>query len=227
MLDWVLYQRLVTGLPSVWPSGLALTWALFLAAAAMALPSAYALACITARYARIGAGVASVLGVVRGTPPLIVIFAVDHLLTLSAFAKATLALTLYSISHLFPVFVGFARSYPADLRDVEAVHQVGWIQRHVHLRLPWIAERSFPAMQTHLISLFKDTSIVVVIGLLDMAALASLLASRAYDLSAWIVIFGACSILYLLNVQIVNAVSTMICRSLFWPGSAALRATIS
>ena len=70
-------------------------------------------------------------------------------------------------------------------------------------------------MHTHFVSLFKDTSIVILIGLLELSALANLLASRAYRLSDWLTIFAICSALYFFNVQLLNLVGERLRQTVF------------
>lgn len=204
MIDWIFIKHMVFGLEHAQPGGLVLTWVLFLGTLGLSLSAAYGLSCVSYAYRSIGIVAAATFRVFRGIPPLIIIFAVDFLVPGPLLVKAILTLTLYSASHLYPVFADFLMRYPEHLLQVEHVLRIGCLRRYLVLRMHWVGTRALPAVHTHLISLFKDTSIVIIIGMLELAAITKLLASRTYDLSEWIWIFLTCALLYFINVQIVS-----------------------
>ncbi|PKF50963.1 hypothetical protein [Enterovibrio nigricans] len=199
-------QKMLIGLPHAQPGGLVLTWCLFLSTIALSVPLSYVLVCVCSKrqFSQVGAGASFAL--LRAIPPLVIIFTIDFFLPLETFTKGILALTLYSMSHLVPIFAKYLHLYPESLVRVEDVLKLGLLARYARFRAYWVFKKSFPAMHTHFVSLFKDTSIVILIGLLELSALTNLLASRAYRLSDWLTIFAICSALYFFNVQLLNLV---------------------
>ena len=221
MLDWVLIDRMVFGLEHARPSGLVLTWVLFGATFGVSISMSYVLACLSQRFRGFGFASASGFTLFRGIPPLILIFAVDYFVAGPLLMKAVVALTLYSMSHLYPVFAKFMRQYPDRLNYVEHVLRIGFFRRYFWFRLHWVMSRSLPAVHTHLISLFKDTSIVIIIGMLELSAITKLMASRTYDITEWIGVFATCALLYFVNVQIVSALCLAVRSALRRAGAAS------
>ncbi len=209
-LDLSNISKLIFGLPHAQPGGLVLTWLLFLSTIAFSIPLSYILACVARQMPAIGQVVSPIFTVLRGIPPLVVIFVIDHFFPLEIFQKGALALIIYSMSHLFPILYKYICLYPKELIWVESVHNISPLRCYAWLWAPWVFDKSFPAIHTHMVSLFKDTSIVILIGMLELSAVTTLLSSRAYQFYDWIEIFFLCSILYFLNVQVVSLLSLKI-----------------
>ncbi|OEE67496.1 hypothetical protein A1OO_17270 [Enterovibrio norvegicus FF-33] len=199
-------QKMLFGLPHAQPGGLVLTWCLFITTISMSVPLSYLLVCACNKRHRFVVTSDTSFALLRAIPPLVIIFTIDFFLPLETFVKGILALTLYSMSHLVPIFSKYIHMYPENLERVENVLKLGLLARYARLRAHWVFKKSFPAIHTHFVSLFKDTSIVILIGLLELSALTNLLASRAYQLSDWLTIFGICSALYFINVQFLNLI---------------------
>ncbi|WP_028022896.1 hypothetical protein [Enterovibrio calviensis] len=208
-------QKMLFGLPHAQPGGLVLTWCLFLVTICFSVPLSYLLVCLCSKKMVLHSMSGACFALVRGIPPLVIIFTIDYFLPLDASAKGIMALTLYSMSHLVPIFAKYIHLYPESLERVESVLKIGIIARYARLRAHWVFKKSFQAMHTHFVSLFKDTSIVILIGLLELSALTNLLASRAYQLSDWLTIFAICSALYFFNVQLLNFVGDRLRHSVF------------
>lgn len=210
-----LAQKMLFGLPHAQPGGLVLTWCLFVTTIALSVPLSYLLVCLCSKrhWFQVASGASFAL--LRAIPPLVVIFTIDFFLPLETFTKGILALTVYSMSHLVPIFAKYIHLYPENLDRVENVLKLGLLARYARLRAHWVFKKSFPAMHTHFVSLFKDTSIVILIGLLELSALTNLLASRAYRLSDWLTIFAICSALYFFNVQLLNLVGDRLRHTVF------------
>lgn len=206
MVDTTLLSQLVFGLPHAQPGGLTLTWLLFVVTILFSIPLSYSLACACRHFVLLGRVFEPGFVLLRSIPPLIVIFTVDFFLPISIFWKGIIALTLYSMSHLFPIYFKYVNLYPPHLIWVEKVHKIGALRQYFGLWATWVFKKSFPAVHTHLVSLFKDTSIVILIGMLELSAVTSLMSSRSYQFSDWMEIFFLCSVLYFVNVQIVNAI---------------------
>ncbi len=214
VVDTTLLSHLIFGLPHAQPGGLVLTWLLFVVTICLSIPLSYGLACVSRHINIVGQVFEPLFVLLRGVPPLIVIFTVDLLLPIAIFWKGIIALTLYSMSHLFPIFFRYVALYPAQLIWVEKVHKIGVFRQYFYLWASWVFRKSYPAVHTHLVSLFKDTSIVILIGMLELSAVTSLMSSRSYQVTDWLEIFVLCSLLYLINVQIVN----LIC----WVGNSSV-----
>ncbi|MDD1780003.1 hypothetical protein LRP49_02220 [Enterovibrio sp. ZSDZ35] len=208
-------QKMIIGLPHAQPGGLVLTWCLFLSTIVLSVPLSYILVCVCSKRPFFQMGSGGGFALLRAIPPLVIIFTIDFFLPLETFVKGILALTLYSMSHLVPIFDKYLHLYPDNLARVENVLKLGLLPRYARLRAYWVFKKSFPAIHTHFVSLFKDTSIVILIGLLELSALTNLLASRAYRLSDWLIIFAICSALYFFNVQLLNLVGQRLRHTVF------------
>ncbi|HYH17096.1 MAG TPA: ABC transporter permease subunit [Azospirillum sp.] len=188
---------LLFGLPGQQPGGLLLSVLLFAAAGGLAvlLGFAYAMAATAFPAAALPLQAASAL--LRGIPPLLLVFVLAHVVSASTLLAGVLALALYSFSHTGEILRSFLGAYPPGLAEQARVMGVAPWRDWLTLRLPWLLWRGLPALLTHWVSLLKDTGALVVIGVGELTTVAKLLSEARSDWAAWIEVLGLASAFYL------------------------------
>ena len=134
--------------------------------------------------------------------------------------RVMVALILFSAAYLAEDVRGGLQSLPPG--QVEAARALGlpaW-RITLHITLPQALRAVIPAMVGQFISLFKDTSLVTIVGLIDLTGVANLIASQTefQGLRRETYIFIA--ILYFIFSSVMSNVSRRIEAS----GSGAARA---
>jgi len=190
---------LLIGLPGDRPGGLLLSVLLGLGAgaAALALGFAYAAACSAGR--AFGLPLQGVSALLRGIPLILLAFGVAELVSVPLALAGLLALTLYSLSHTGEILRGFLAAYPAENAAQARVMGIGPIREWVTLRIPHVLRDALGALQTHWISLLKDSGALVVIGVGELTTTAKLLTDRSADTGYWLGVLGLAAGFYLLT----------------------------
>ncbi|WP_431857313.1 ABC transporter permease subunit [Azospirillum sp.] len=194
---------LLFGLPDQQPGGLLLTVLLFLATggAAVLLGLLYATAATALPLTALPLQAAS--AVLRGVPPLLLVFVLAHLVSASMLLAGMLALALYSFSHTGEILRSFVAAYPPTLAAQARIMGVSPWREWLTLRLPWALWRGLPALLTHWASLLKDTGALVVIGIGELTTVAKLLSEARADWSAWVMVLGLAAAFYLATTLLV------------------------
>lgn len=175
-MSWTtLLDLLVFGLPGERPGGLVLTVLAFFGAAGggFVLGAVYAVTCVALPSTAwvLMAGTA----LLRGIPPILLIFALAHLPMFSPVIAGIAGLVLYSFSHSGETTRAYLAIYPRPLAD--AVRVIGFhpIIDWPVLRLGWSLRQSMPALTTHWISLLKDTGALVILAIGELTTTAKLI----------------------------------------------------
>ncbi len=168
--------NLLWGFPSRRPGGLVMTFILtavavgvgFFLAAAVALGhhSKFALVRVLSRgYVR----------VVRGIPLIVLLVLLLQILStgvlgfsVSVLTSALVTLVLYSSAYQADIIHTGIASVPQQLLDDARLHGAGWFQLARTVSLPHSLRVMRPALAGQLITVFKDTSVVVVIGVAEL-----------------------------------------------------------
>jgi len=113
---------------------------------------------------------------IRGVPLISVLFMASVMLplflpaglTIDKLLRAQLALVLFAAAYLAEVVRGGLQAVP--LHQFESAEALGlsWRQRTMHVILPQALRVSIPPLVNTFIGLFKDTSLVLIIGLFDL-----------------------------------------------------------
>jgi len=81
---------------------------------------------------------------------------------------SAIALTLWGSAQVAEATRGAVQSIPREQHDAAAALGFGWIGRHSFVILPQALRAVIPALFNSFISLFKDTSLVAIIGLFEL-----------------------------------------------------------
>jgi ABC-type amino acid transport system permease subunit len=176
---------------------LLLTLILFFASGAAALIAgfAYAATCVALpRGSLLFQGVSAVL---RGIPPILLVFLLAHVPLLSVGAAGVVALTLYSFSHVGEVLRSFLTAYPRAAADQAKLMGIGSVRESLYLRAPWTLWRSWSALITHWISLLKDTGALVVLGIGELTTTTKVLSEASPSFQQWATVLIVAAALYL------------------------------
>lgn len=180
--------------------GVAMTAALAVAALIFGLPIGLALSLCRVKPGRLLAVPAAIyVEILRGTPLLVQILFIYFVLpafgvNLPAFTSGVIALTLNSAAYISEIFRAGILSI--DAGQMEAARALGmtYAQAMRRIILPQTFRRVVPPMTNEGIALLKDSSLVSVIGLTELARTGQELASRyAAPLTIWPIV----AVLYL------------------------------
>ena len=165
--------------------------------------------------------------VVRGVPLITLLFLavllvplVDPTLaTIENLERAWVAITLFSAAYLAENVRGGLQSL--DIGQTEAAQAVGlstW-QTTIHISLPQALRAVIPALVGQFISLFKDTSLVSIIGLADITGIANRVVAQPEFLQRRQETFLYAAIIYFVFSYIMSYIS----RRIEATGSGAIR----
>lgn len=170
------FRWLLLGSPQEW-GGLPLTLLLFGLSWLLSWPLGVALA-LARRSGRawLSWPASAFIEVVRGVPLVGLLFASAFLLPLlwpagqapSLGWRAGLALTLFSAAYLAEILRGGLQTVPPEQSEAAATLGLSWWGTQRRIVLPQALRAVLPALTGHTIGLFKDTSLVMVIGLHEL-----------------------------------------------------------
>lgn len=202
---WHSLPALLFGFSGQRPGGLALT--LSLSAVCVALGGLIALGVGTARASRWNllrrlSGV--YVDMIRGLPLLMLLLIIHQViggrrfgLDLSPLASAVIALTLYASAYMAEVVRAGLLAVPEELTDSARSLGAGWAQAYFQVRLRYALRVTSPAMTGLAITMLKDSSIVVVLGVADLMTLArATLGSSTQNLQYWMPMYLTLGALY-------------------------------
>lgn len=175
-------------------SGLPLTLLLGSTALLMAFPLAVLLA-LGRRSALpvVSAVCTAVIELIRAMPLVSLLFIASLLLplflpaglTIDKLVRAFVALTLFASAYLAEVIRGGLQSIPKGQIEAAEALGLGYVQRIRFIVLPQALMAVVPALANTLIVMMKNTSLVLVVGVLDMLAAAkSVLSNPAWSSSS-------------------------------------------
>ncbi len=123
---------------------------------------------------------------VRGIPLVMVIFWVYFFLPVltrqapNAYLSSLIALTAYTAAYLAEIFRAGILSVPRGQVDAALASGLRFLQAMVHVVLPQALRNMLPAIINQFVSLFKGTSLVFIIGVVDFFRAAVLVDSREF-----------------------------------------------
>jgi general L-amino acid transport system permease protein len=157
--------------------GLILT--LILASFGMALAFPLSIVLALGRRSRlpvVHAACVAYIELIRGVPLISVLFMASVMLplfmpegmTIDKLLRAQLALILFAAAYLAEVVRGGLQAIPHHQYEASEALGLSYAQRIVHVILPQALRLSIPPLVNTFIGLFKDTSLVLIIGLFDL-----------------------------------------------------------
>jgi general L-amino acid transport system permease protein len=113
---------------------------------------------------------------IRGVPLISVLFMASVMLplfmpeglTIDKLLRAQLALILFAAAYLAEVVRGGLQAIPHHQYEAAEALGLSYVQRTLHVILPQALRLSIPPLVNTFIGLFKDTSLVLIIGLFDL-----------------------------------------------------------
>lgn len=190
-------EDLLIGLPGQRPGGLALSLLFFVAAAISAVAAGLAYATLCVAFPRASLPAQAVTALLRGVPPLLLVFGLGQAGGVPVSVGAFAALALYSFSHVGEILRSFLGSYPAELREQGRVLGLRALAEWRHLRVPWTLRHALDALATHWISLLKDTGALIVLWIGELTTVTRILTDSRPDLDYGATVIAAASAMYL------------------------------
>ncbi len=208
-LDFIIRNlpNLIFGFPGQRPGGLLLT--LVLAVVGLGLGFLLALPIGTARVARsatLRRAAQVYIWVFRSVPLILLLLIVHNLfsagrlwLETSSFVSALISLVLYSSAYQAGVVASGLRAVPEALIDDARTLGAGRAKAWQTVRFPFAVRIMGPAFTNQAITLFKDTSVVVVLGVADLTTTARIaLGSDIENAPFWVATYLTVGALYFL-----------------------------
>lgn len=171
-------SKLLAGLP--WT--IALTVVSFVVGALFAIPLCVLRSSTRPWIASIGA---TLILIVRSVPPIVWLFAMffavgQHVVRLSPFSAAVIGLSLITAANLAEIYRGALKAVPKGQGEASRVIGLSTWQRYRYVLAPQIMRISLPSASTYAIGLLKDTAIASVIGVQDVALIASQVTQQTF-----------------------------------------------
>lgn len=149
----------------------------------------------------------AVIEVVRGTPILMLIFWIYFLLpqvigtTVSAYMAGLVALITFNAAYSAEIIRAGIQS--VDRGNIEAGHASGltWLQISRHIVLPQAFSNMKPALMSQAVMVYKSTSLIFVIGVVDFFRAATIINNREFKS---IEIFAFVAVVYFIPCTIIS-----------------------
>lgn len=207
-VDFLVRQlpNLLWGFPSNRPGGLLLS--VLLAAGSIAVGLVLGVGLAFARHARIGAVrwlANRIAWVIRGIPLLVLLVLLFQFLgtgkvfgiELSAFWTAVVALVLYSATYQSDVLIDGIRGVPEQLHDDARLLGARPFTLARTVTLPHALRSTAPALVTQAVTVFKDSSAVVILGVADLTTTARIaLGGDVGNAPYWVATYLLVGLLY-------------------------------
>jgi ABC-type amino acid transport system permease subunit len=129
-------------------------------------------------------------------PLLLLVFFVVQSTVLLLSVAGTVALMLYSLTHVGEILRSYVAAYPRAETEQGRVLGMGPVRRELRLRGPWTLLRSFEAIGTHAVSLLKDTGALTIVGIGELTTIARSMGTDA-SFRRWAFVLGTAAALYL------------------------------
>ena len=130
---------------------------------------------LTIRFFPIRAVIRTYVEVFRGLPILVTVFAtffflptISSALEFSPLNAGTIALTLWGSAQVAETTRGAVQSIPSEQRDAAAALGFEWVGAHTYVILPQALRRLLPPLVSLLVNIIQNTTLVGVIGGLDL-----------------------------------------------------------
>lgn len=192
--------------------GAGLTIVISATAMVLALVLGMAVALVSQIPGRIARGlVRAYVEVFRNTPLLIQIFIVyfglpQLGLKLSPFLSGLSALTLYTAAYNTEIFRAGLEAVPKGQHEAARSTGLSPFQEAIHVIIPQALRISFPALGNNLVSLVKNSSLVSIIGMVELMFVANDISFnnfRSFE------IYGAAAVLYVILVLSLTRILTL------------------
>ncbi len=209
--------NLLVGFPGQRPGGLLLSVVLAISGIGLGFCVALAVGSATTSRWRVLRTVASgYIWLFRGVPLILLLLIVHNIFSTgkigvetSSFQSALIALVLYSSAYQASIVAAGLRAVPAIL--VEDARLLGASARKAWqtVQLPYGLRVMRPALVSQAISLFKDTSVVVVLGVADLTTTARIaLGSDIENAPYWVATYLTVGFLYFLVATALSQLAT-------------------
>jgi polar amino acid transport system permease protein len=130
---------------------------------------------LTIRLRPLRAAIRLYVEIFRGLPILVTVFAtffllptISSALEFSPLNAGTIALTLWGSAQVAEATRGAVQSIPSEQRDAAAALGFEWVGAHAYVILPQALRRLLPPLVSLLVNIIQNTTLVGVIGGLDM-----------------------------------------------------------
>jgi len=203
---WEQLPNLLIGLPQRRPGGLLLTILLSIGALSVGVVLATGLALAKHSPLRIVGFLAGrIVWAVRGIPLIVLLVLLFQMLgtgvfwglELSSFCSAAVTLSLYSSVYLADVIGAGIAAVPQQLRDDARVLGSSRFTTLRTVTLPYAFRVMRPALATQAITIFKDTSVVAVLGVADLTTTARIvLGGDVTNAPYWVATYLTVGFLY-------------------------------
>ncbi|MGH1492906.1 MAG: ABC transporter permease subunit [Acidimicrobiales bacterium] len=197
---------LIWGVPNNRPGGLVMSLLLSFAGLSFGLVLATGLGLARAASVRaVRAPATALVRVIRGIPLILLLLVVQRAVVLStgvggrssSIIAAVVALTLYAAAYQTDIIEAGLRAVPQALIEEAALLGAGPLTRYFSLRLPYGLRVMRPALLSQTITLFKDSSVVVVLGVADLTTTARLiLGSDVGNAPYWVGVYLTVGFIY-------------------------------
>ncbi len=199
-------DSLLWGLPNNRPGGLVMSILLSVAG----LGGGLLLAVILGR-ARLSASVAvrgaalTLTRIVRGVPLILLLLIVHRVVVMvsgvggrsSSLLAAVIALILYAAAYQTDIIEAGLRAVPRTALEDATLLGAGPLGRYLRLQLPYGLRVMRPALLSQAITLFKDSSVVVILGVADLTTTARLvLGGDVGNAPFWVGVYLTVGFLY-------------------------------
>lgn len=199
--------NLLIGFPNHRPGGLLLS--ILLSASAIVVGAFFSLflgAGAHSRYWIIRRPTLTLIQVLRGVPLVLMLLIVHQFLgtgrlglTTSSLISAFVTLVLYSAAYQADIVQAGFRSVPSELTEGARVLGSSPLRTYLTVTLPYGFRVMRPALLSQAITVFKDSSVVVVLGVADLTTTARIaLGSDINNAPYWVTTYLAVGFLYFL-----------------------------
>lgn len=207
MFDFLLsvFPNLLFGFPGQRPGGLVLSLLIAVAALALGFSVALGLGAMRASQSRSLRWLSGLyVNVFRGLPLLLLLLLIHQFvggkrfgLDFSPLTSALIALTLYTSAYQTEIVRAGLAAVPVELIESAQLLGAGRWQRFSGVRLRYALRVMLPAFTGQAISLFKDTAVVVVLGVGELLTVArSVLGSDMQNTMYWVPLYLTVGALY-------------------------------
>lgn len=197
--------NLLWGFPGHRPGGLVMTIILTVVAGGVGFGFAVVVALgHHSRRAPVRLLARSYVRVIRGIPLVVLLVLLLQIFgtgilgfELSTLSSALVTLVLYSSAYQADIIHTGIALVPQQLIDDARLHGAGWMQLARTVTLPHSLRSMRPALASQLITVFKDTSVVVVLGVADLTTTARIaLGGDVRNAPYWVAMYLAVGTIY-------------------------------
>jgi len=202
---WRAFPRLLIGFPGQRPGGLLLTLLLTLFAAVLGFAIAIGVGSARTSPSRLISGAAALyVNIFRGLPLLLLLLLIHQFiggrrfgLDFSPVTSGLVSLTLYASAYLAEVVQSGLRAVPQQVIDSARLLGANSVQVFFMARLRYALRVMLPAIVGEVITLFKDSSVLLVLGVADLMTTArAALGSDVRNAVYWVPMYLTVGLMY-------------------------------